>query len=408
MIEQESGISRKRVLIVGGILALLGTLLIIVTILHASSTVKLYESKLNIQTEKNRVLLEQIINLERKITELESKNLDLYSQLNKAGNTVFLLEAINEKNNITMQVQKEKINNLQDTNIWLLFGCGAGGILGIGASITTIFEYYQLQSVCQLRETINNRSNALNNLNSSANYLIQNLTKQKNTINDLIANANEQYNAIADTAHEISVQAEAVEQQSLAIWSVNIGPLLNVSQYVNNTLWMVIDDAVVNYGYPYNHYTILYDSNTDGFNRTEFLKRVTGQLNTITIVFTDNGYVFGAGIFVAWSNQTGFITDKFAFTLSVNNGDICGINRNNTQKAVYISPEIMFQFGEGDIIIYENKTGWAIANITYIPIYGYPGNVTNETFYAGTPNFNVTRIITRQAHNWDQGRKRTL
>jgi hypothetical protein len=352
-----------------------------------------------------------------------------------------------------VQSQSAQLSSLQTTNNYLFFGTVAGGVLDLGVAATSILGYTQLLAYSALNTSISSVGNVLFQLNTAALNLSQGITNQGNLItnqsgtlqwlncstNNLtstVANQNypignassniTQYNISATTlnnsvvnqsnvvnalltfvntlisnvgGHFSAIGQEAYYNalQSLSIWSVNSSYQQNQQNYLNNTLMSMVDDALHNsQDTPYS-YNMVYDTNVLPFNRTNFLNTLNGLQQTITLIFTNHGYVIGAGLAASWTNATGNITDTGAFTFSVSNGGVCPIIPAQNLSAVSISPNYMFQFGNGEITVWDTtQNGSAANNLTYSPKLPYPSGVTNTTYYESYPTFGVVRIVVFQ------------
>lgn len=389
----EQGSSNKLFYSLGGAVALFLALTIIFIGCFASSSSTASSCQNQVVSEKirNEELTRQVQSLQAQLTNLTNQNTDLITQLAYALGNVTLLTNLTLSLNSTVQSQNTQINSLSSANMWLIIGTSAGSALGIGSSVTAILEYFQLQAVGSLATSISNQSTILTNLTNSSQGLGNAINTQIGTIQNLSTAVQAQSPLIQAQTIAVQQQTAAVQQQSLSIWSVNTSAAINTTSYINNTFWMIVDDALNNNDSPSLPYTQIYDSGIGTLNRTTLMSKLNNQTGVILIMFTDKGYAFGAGLYSTWNSSLTNITDYSAFTFSVNNGGVCGIN--DPKKALFLSNSTLFDFGRGEIVVYENGTAMAIANYSFTPMWGYPVGVTNLTFYAGSPQFIVNRII---------------
>jgi hypothetical protein len=66
----------------------------------------------------------------------------------------------------------------------------------------------------------------------------------------------------------------------------------------------------------------LYRGTTDGFASSDFHEKCNGQMNTLTIILTANGFIFGGFTPIAWDSSSAYKADNSqkSFIFSVKNG----------------------------------------------------------------------------------------
>jgi len=108
-----------------------------------------------------------------------------------------------------------------------------------------------------------------------------------------------------------------------------------------------------------------YRASRDGFSGENFHTNCDGISNTLTIIKTTNGNIFGAFAVEAWTNRTRVI-DPEAFIVSLINKE------NNPFKAVISSTHPRARFGGYRYYaLYNNYGKWTVNNSASGPSFGY-------------------------------------
>eukprot|EP00829_Urostomides_striatus_P016352 TRINITY_DN5360_c0_g1_i12.p1 TRINITY_DN5360_c0_g1~~TRINITY_DN5360_c0_g1_i12.p1 ORF type:complete len:489 (-),score=90.98 TRINITY_DN5360_c0_g1_i12:117-1583(-) len=299
---------------------------------------------------------------------------------------------------IAIQSQANVMQNVSDAT-----NSTATDIVQLNRTATYIQTTTEAQTeiINQLRDKLTN----LTRLFADENILVrqvlsyaQNISDITNSSSNTIASINNtiQLNIplIKQQSDLITSQANAITNQLFALQNV-LTQNVNLSMYINNTWNQSIDDALINMPTKQISYQTVFDTAVTGFNTTTFLTSVNNTNGTVTIVFTTQGYIMAGVLNVPW-NLTGnltqgfFINDPTSFLVSVNQGQICSVNSSN--QSAFIKSNTMVQFGAGDIVVFDNQTGFSSANSSYIVKYYQPG-VNSVNFYGGSSPFTAARVV---------------
>ena len=150
-------------------------------------------------------------------------------------------------------------------------------------------------------------------------------------------------------------------------------------------------------------YTLLYRATIDGFEASSFHTKCDGKEQTLTLIKTTNGYVFGGYANIAWqsspSDSYGNDPDAFLFSL---------INPSNKPTVIKVSGTYAINslrfyssygpsFGANDLIITDcSNTGFASLSdlgISYL-------TTEARTFFTGAINFKTTEIEVYQSNQF--------
>jgi hypothetical protein len=97
-----------------------------------------------------------------------------------------------------------------------------------------------------------------------------------------------------------------------------------------------------------------YRASRDGFKASDFHSHCDGIANTLTVIKTKNGNIFGGFTEQKWHSRGAFVTDPNAFLFSLVNKEekpfkvLCS---NEGKQAICCCSEYGFCFGYGDICI---------------------------------------------------------
>ena len=145
---------------------------------------------------------------------------------------------------------------------------------------------------------------------------------------------------------------------------------------------------------------LLYRASTDGWASSNFHNKCNGKANTLTIIKTVNGNVFGGFTAVPWSNSNlGWRNDERAFIFSLVNNQ----NRptvfpvSSTVNAIYDNYSYGPTFGGGhDIHIvtnsYANENSYSNLGHSYSNNLHAYGSAAAQSFLAGSYRFRVAEI----------------
>ncbi|MDR3549028.1 MAG: hypothetical protein P4M11_12335 [Candidatus Pacebacteria bacterium] len=161
--------------------------------------------------------------------------------------------------------------------------------------------------------------------------------------------------------------------------------------YYNASYLWLIEDFVLSYWHGFTKWNLIYDSNVS-WNRADLLKNITGKVNTTTFIITSNGWLMTGSLSQAWVADGNFINDSNAFLMAVDRsaeGVIPPYATDKSRYAARLNTSALIEFGDGEIIVYENHTGKATAGRTY---YNYGSTISNDTFYAGENTFTATWV----------------
>ena len=145
---------------------------------------------------------------------------------------------------------------------------------------------------------------------------------------------------------------------------------------------------------------LLYRASRDGFSAANFHSKCDGNQNTLTIIRSNLGYVFGGYTQKPWSQKGGWENDSEAFIFSLINGQ--GSQKKfyciDPQSAIYCQTGYGPVFGAGNDIFIANNSN-QIESSSYIDSYASQTpndhlNVCNEyhSILAGASNFLTTEI----------------
>ncbi len=145
---------------------------------------------------------------------------------------------------------------------------------------------------------------------------------------------------------------------------------------------------------------LLYRATRDGFYSNDFHSRCDGMGNTLTVIKSESGNVFGGYTDKAWYSNGGFVTDQNAFIFSL-------INKENKpfkvkcsdvgQNAIVCSPSIGPTFGKSDSDIFINhnsntNSGHCNLGNTYKHPDYLVGTEKAKNILAGSFDFKTTEI----------------
>ena len=148
-----------------------------------------------------------------------------------------------------------------------------------------------------------------------------------------------------------------------------------------------------------NTWTLIYQATRDGFAVSTFHSKCDNKPNTLSVIRSSNGNVFGGYTEQSWSGSQQYKTDLSAFIFSL-------INKQNKplkmkcskcQHAIYCHNSYGPIFGDGhDFVISDNSntntnSPSSLGGSYSHPDYAYGSNEA-KSFLAGSYNFKVSEI----------------
>jgi hypothetical protein len=146
-----------------------------------------------------------------------------------------------------------------------------------------------------------------------------------------------------------------------------------------------------------------YRASRDGFNPKSFHTRSDGIPNSLTVIKTANGNVFGGFSEEGWSSKNVLVTDRNAFIFSLINKEgssFKAICKNNGENAILCHSSLGPIFGYDnkthDIFIsfnsVENQKNFSSFGCTYFDPDYQAGATRAQNILAGSTDFNTVEI----------------
>lgn len=134
-------------------------------------------------------------------------------------------------------------------------------------------------------------------------------------------------------------------------------------------------------------WSLLYRSSRDGFAAFNFHARCDNRPNTLIIVKTNQGFIFGGYTEAKWDQSNTWKADPNAFIFSLVNPKNRSIKLPvvDYEKAINCNPSFGPIFGFGEDICISNSN----ANCSSF-IHSYKPAKLDETYLTGSRNFNVS------------------
>jgi len=107
-------------------------------------------------------------------------------------------------------------------------------------------------------------------------------------------------------------------------------------------------------------FQLLWRASETGFSNANFHQRVDGFANTLSIIKTTTGAVFGGFTSLAWNSNNAYYVDAKAFIYSLvnpNNNAMVLPVRNNGSNAIYTGNDRTVCYGANDILVYDASNG---------------------------------------------------
>jgi hypothetical protein len=144
--------------------------------------------------------------------------------------------------------------------------------------------------------------------------------------------------------------------------------------------------------------TLLYRGTRDGFGSGVFHTKCDCQRNTLTIILTTKGYVFGGFTPIAWDSSSGYKPDStkesFVFSLISPRGKVPQkFALSNTNNAIYCNSSYGPTFGGGhDIYVASDADRNTNSNTNFGHSYVNNTGIAGQQVFAGEYNFQVKEI----------------
>ena len=184
---------------------------------------------------------------------------------------------------------------------------------------------------------------------------------------------------------------------------------LLVSSLKNSSLINILDSTILSFdqmnslmklcNFPLtSKWRLLYRASRDSFISYKFHAKCDGKRNTLTVIKSSNGNIFGGYTEVAWSQNEHFGHDENAFIFSLVNKDNRPIlmKCTNPENAIFCRKGRGPTFGTSDILISNRSNtnersvsnlGWAYKH----PIYARSSTEARE-FLAGSNQFKTLEV----------------
>lgn len=125
----------------------------------------------------------------------------------------------------------------------------------------------------------------------------------------------------------------------------------NIMKY--NGLKLIENGVKNKLGKKIKKYNLLFRASENNYRAANFHTKCDGRNNTLTIVETKNGRIFGGFTDASWNqNSNGYISSSNGFIFSLDNYDI--YYNSNSSYSIYSHSSYGPYFGSGDFIIVDN------------------------------------------------------
>jgi hypothetical protein len=143
---------------------------------------------------------------------------------------------------------------------------------------------------------------------------------------------------------------------------------------------------------------LIYRGSVDGFGAADFHRKCDGVANTLTVIKSSSGNIFGGYTNAAWDTSNSWKGDSGAFIFSFKDKMYLRLNVRRTGFSIYCTPSVLALFGgRNDILISDqcNKSTNSFSNLghTYeLPTGLTFGSDAAQSFLAGSYHFQVEEI----------------
>lgn len=147
----------------------------------------------------------------------------------------------------------------------------------------------------------------------------------------------------------------------------------------------------------HQNFQLLYRGSRDGFETSSFHSRCDNKSNTITIIQTTKGWIFGGYTQASWSSSTNlYVPDSNAYLFSLVNK----LNRSfvskisNTNNAIFCNSPYGPTFGSGHDIYVCNNSDMLENSFVGLSSYNKPDGVSDPSgyYFCEARNFQVNDI----------------
>ena len=149
-------------------------------------------------------------------------------------------------------------------------------------------------------------------------------------------------------------------------------------------------------GFQSQTFTLIYQATVDGFQASNFHAKADGIPNTITVIQTTNGNIFGGYTAASWSLNVGYIADSTAFLFSL-------VNPQNAPYKImipgtYVPFAICSQlsygptFGNGHDLCIADNSNINTDSYNFISSYPNPNGYMDGVYHFQTVEIQVFKI----------------
>ena len=198
-------------------------------------------------------------------------------------------------------------------------------------------------------------------------------------------------NVMKDEAllHSLLIEAEYFRLHTL------IGLLL----FPDETLLQLEHKKKLNefYGKTSQRWELIYKASRDGFDANAFHSRCNNKGPTMTIIQSNNNYLFGGYTSIPWTSDESYKADTTAFIFTLKNPDNIPptkylINPNSTSTAVYHSSSYGPTFSGGHDIYLANSSNANNSSYTNFPHSYIDTTGKGNATFTGAKNFTASDI----------------
>ena len=142
----------------------------------------------------------------------------------------------------------------------------------------------------------------------------------------------------------------------------------------------------------WSEFRLLYRGSRDGFSAYDFHANCDGIKNTLTIIKTTEGYIFGGYTGAAWSCSDSYIKDTSTFIFSLKNYKdtpfraMCVHNEYSIYGSAYYGPV----FGAYDLIVNSFSNVGKVSSSYLSSIYNFPSS--QKYMLTGSEMFQIEEI----------------
>jgi hypothetical protein len=144
-------------------------------------------------------------------------------------------------------------------------------------------------------------------------------------------------------------------------------------------------------------WTLLYRGSRDGFGSSTFHSKCDGQTNTITLIESTEGYVFGGFTPISWDSSESYKSDiscrSFVFSVKNPHGrDGCKFPVSRPVYAIYCNSSYGPTFGNHSIYVADGCDGNTKSYTCLGLAYANTPGIADDEFFTGALYFKVKQI----------------